>query len=118
MAIAKKRERNNKKNLKRKLKRQAESAVVLQAPAQLTPLQRLQMLIGDLEEYVPPHPTGAIPLNEYIPWDEIEKRTHLKKWIHEMIRRVKEGGHFSIPEELSLFYKDKEITAGQLEELL
>lgn len=80
-----KKQERNKKNLKQRLKKQAEHAVTMEALKELTPLQRLQWLINKLEEYVSSRLSRAIPLDEYIPGEEMEGKTRLKSWLQQMV---------------------------------
>ncbi|MQM10668.1 hypothetical protein Taro_043563 [Colocasia esculenta] len=118
MARALKREKNRQKNMKRRLKERAEQAEAATTPAELTPLQKLQMLINELEEYIPSKPTWGVPLDIYIPWEEMERKTRLKSWLHQMLQRAQEGEKLPLPEELAIFYKEDEITIEKLEEML
>ncbi|MQL89635.1 hypothetical protein Taro_022219, partial [Colocasia esculenta] len=118
MARAVQQEKNRRKNMKRRLKKQAEQEEAAAAPAELTPLQKLQKLIDDLEEYIPSKPTWGVPLDIYIPWEEMERKTRLKSWLHQMLQRAQEGEKLPLPEELAIFYKEDEITIEKLEEML
>ncbi|MQL72821.1 hypothetical protein Taro_005157 [Colocasia esculenta] len=118
MAQAKKQEKNRQKNLKRRLKKQAEQAAAMMAPLELTLLQKLQKLIDELEEYIPSEPTRGVPLDRYIPWEEMERKMRLKSWLHQMLQRAQEGEKLPLPEELAIFYKEDEITVEKLEEML
>ncbi|MQL79936.1 hypothetical protein Taro_012369, partial [Colocasia esculenta] len=118
MARAVQQEKNRRKNMKRRLKKQAEQEEAAAAPAELTPLQKLQKLIDELEEYIPSKPTWGVPLDKYIPWEEMERKTRLKSWLHQMLQRAQEGKKLPLPEELSIFYKEDEITIEKLKEML
>ncbi|MQL72347.1 hypothetical protein Taro_004684 [Colocasia esculenta] len=118
MARAVQQEKNRRKNMKRRLRKQAEQEEAAAAPAKLTPLQKLQKLIDDLEEYIPSKPTWGVPLDIYIPWEEMERKTRLKSWLHQMLQRAQEGEKLPLPEELAIFYKEDEITIEKLEEML
>ncbi|MQL84558.1 hypothetical protein Taro_017069 [Colocasia esculenta] len=118
MARALKQEKNMQKNMNKRLKKQAEQAAAMAAPAELTPLQKLQKLIDELEEYIPSEPTWGVPLDRYISWEEMERKTRLKSWLHQMLQRAQEGEKLPLPKELAIFYKEDEITVEKLEEML
>ncbi|MQL95907.1 hypothetical protein Taro_028582 [Colocasia esculenta] len=66
------REKNRRKNEKRRVKKQMERDAAAEMPQILTPLQTLQKLIDNMEEYIPPRPSDKATLDQYIPWDELE----------------------------------------------
>ncbi|MQL78136.1 hypothetical protein Taro_010569 [Colocasia esculenta] len=92
LIVLRKRIRNQKRNEKRKLKKESTACETSTANGVNGPLKRLQGLIDELEEYQQMAPTKAIPLEKYMPWEELERKMRLKKWLIELREHMQEHG--------------------------
>ncbi|MQL92254.1 hypothetical protein Taro_024877 [Colocasia esculenta] len=105
LAVLRKRIKNQKKNKKRKIKREATVCETSTAYEVNGPLKRLQGLIDELEEYQQMSPTKATPLEKYIPWEELEHKVCLKKWLMELREHMqKDEGVLSSVSETEVFW--------------
>ncbi|MQL95416.1 hypothetical protein Taro_028089 [Colocasia esculenta] len=113
----KNREKNRKRNEKRKMKKQMEDAAAAEAPQQLSAVQRLQQLIDELDEYVSPRPSDKPTLDQYIPWDEIERKRRLRDSLLHVQHEALQEEDLPPSPSLSLFNGDVEITMEQLDSM-
>ncbi|MQM22937.1 hypothetical protein Taro_055996, partial [Colocasia esculenta] len=111
------REKNRKRNEKRKKKKQMEEAATAEAPQQLTAVQRLQLLINELEEYEATKPSDKPTLDQYIPWEEIERKRWLRNWLLQVQHEALQEGDLPPSPSLSLFNEGAEITVEQLDSM-
>ncbi|MQM12333.1 hypothetical protein Taro_045248 [Colocasia esculenta] len=113
----KNREKNRRKNEKRRMKRQVEHAAAAEVPQELSPVQRLQQLIDELEEYISPRPSDKPTLDQYIPWEEIERKTRLRDWLLQVHQEALQGKESPLSSDLGLFNEGEEITMEQLDSM-
>ncbi|MQL91337.1 hypothetical protein Taro_023955 [Colocasia esculenta] len=88
-----------------------------EAPQQLTAVQRLQLLINELEEYEVSEPSNKPTLDQYIPWEEIERKRRLRNWLLQVQHEALQEGDLPPSPNLSLFNADEEITMEQLDSM-
>ncbi|MQM08656.1 hypothetical protein Taro_041512 [Colocasia esculenta] len=96
------------------MKKQIEQAAATEIPQELTPVQRFQKLIDGLEEYISPKPFDKTTLDQYIPWEEIERITRLRDWLCQVQQEDLEGEEFPLSSRLVFFNEDEEITIEKL----
>ncbi|MQL81678.1 hypothetical protein Taro_014147 [Colocasia esculenta] len=113
----KNREKNRKRNEKRKMKKQMEGATTAEVPQQLSAVQRLQQLIDELDEYVSPRPSDKPTLDQYIPWEEIERKRRLRDWLLHVQHEALQEEDLPPSPSLSLFNEGAKITMEQLESM-
>ncbi|MQL80879.1 hypothetical protein Taro_013346 [Colocasia esculenta] len=78
----------------------------------------LQKLIDDLEEYIPPRPSDKATLDQYIPWDELERKIRLRSLLYQLqVEALEEGEHY-LSARLKSMYGDREITIKELDSML
>ncbi|MQL88686.1 hypothetical protein Taro_021251 [Colocasia esculenta] len=94
-----------------------EDAMAAEAPQQLTAVQRLQLLINELEEYEVFEPSDKPTLDQYIPWEEIERKRRLRNWLLHVQHEALQEGDLHPSPNLSLFNGDEEITMEQLDSM-
>ncbi|MQM23104.1 hypothetical protein Taro_056166, partial [Colocasia esculenta] len=84
---------------------------------QLTAVQRLQLLINELEEYEASKPSDKPTLDQYIPWEEIERKRRLRNWLLQVQHEALQEGDLPPSPNLSLFNGDEGITMEQLDSM-
>ncbi|MQM23717.1 hypothetical protein Taro_056784, partial [Colocasia esculenta] len=94
-----------------------EDAMAAETPQQLTAVQRLQLLINELEEYEVSEPSNKPTLDQYIPWEEIERKRRLRNWLLQVQHEALQEGDLPPSPNLSLFNGDEEITMEQLDSM-
>ncbi|MQM14721.1 hypothetical protein Taro_047656 [Colocasia esculenta] len=113
----KNREKNKRKNEKRRMKKQMERAATAEVPQQLSPVQKLQQLIDELEEYISPRPSDKPTLDQYIPWEEIEQKIRLRDWLLQVQQEALQEEESPPSPSLGLFNEGEEITMEQLDSM-
>lgn len=86
-----KKAKSRQKNERIKLKREQVKSESFSLPTKVeTSLQKLQKLIDEMEEYQHVPPSKTVSLKQYIPWEELGRKIHLKNWLFQLQKQMQQ----------------------------